>query len=84
MDSDNTFPAHFATVISLDSRFAFVVGGSEDPKGINEVESENLVLIDMMKASSKIKYKTDLTFPVIHPACSIFDKRLLFIVGGQC
>lgn len=46
MSGDNCLPYYFSTVIPLDSRFTFVVGGSLDSQENNEVQSENLVLID--------------------------------------
>ncbi len=70
-------------MIPLDSRFSFVIGGSQDEQGRYPVERENLVLIDTMMGVTKVKFKKDLAHPVIHPACKIYDKRLLFIAGGQ-
>ena len=82
MSGDDEFLSYYSTVIPLDSRFTFVVGGSIEPEGRLVVESENLVLIDTMLGCNKVRFKKDLTYPVIHPACSIFNKRLLFIAGG--
>ena len=82
MTEENEFFAYYSTVIPLDSRFTFVVGGSLEPEGRISVESENLVLIDTMLGCNKVRFRKDLLAPIIHPACSIFNKRLLFIAGG--
>ena len=81
MNGDNEYLAYYSTVVPLDSRFTFVVGGSIEPEGRILVENENLVLIDTMLGCNKVRFRKDI-IPVIHAACSIFDKRLLFIAGG--
>lgn len=43
----------------------------------------NIILIDSGAAKPRIIVKKDLLVPVIYPACSIFDKKLLFIAGGM-
>jgi hypothetical protein len=82
MSGENEYFAYYSTVIPLDSRFTFVVGGSTEEEGRYSVESGNLVLIDTMLGCNKIRFRKDLLAPVISPACSIFNKRLLFIAGG--
>ena len=76
--------AFFPTVVSLDKRFTFAVGGCQDKayQPGREVLKNNLVLIDSGASKPRIMFKKDLYVPVIHPACSIFDKKLLFIAGG--
>ena len=82
MSGEHEYLSYFATVVPLDSRFTFVVGGSTEPEGRFQVESDNLVLIDTMLGCNKVRLRKNLQFAVIHPACSIYDKRLLFIAGG--
>jgi len=82
MSGENEYLSYFSTLIPLDSRFFFVVGGSTEPEGRLEVEIENLILIDTMLGCNKVRLRKNLLIPVIHPACSIYDKRLLFIAGG--
>jgi hypothetical protein len=82
MTGENEYLAFYSTVIPLDSRFTFVVGGSSEDGGRILVENENLVLIDTMLGCNKVRFRKDLLVPVIHPACSIFDKKILFIAGG--
>ncbi len=43
---------------------------------------KNLVLIDTVMLNSRVMFRKNLTHAVLHPACSIFDKKLLFIAGG--
>jgi hypothetical protein len=40
-------------------------------------------LIDPVANNARLILKRDLDVPVVHPACSIFDKKLLFIAGGM-
>lgn len=47
------------------------------------MEQDNLVLLDTVIGSSRVILKKDLKIAVIHAACSIFDKKLLFIAGGM-
>ncbi len=82
MSGENEYFAYCSTVIPLDSRFTFVVGGSVEPEGRISVENENLVLIDTMLGCNKVRFRKDLLAHVIYPACSIFNKKLLFIAGG--
>ena len=82
MSGENEYLSYFSTVVPLDSRFTFVIGGSTEPEGKREVQSENLVLIDTMLGCNKVRLRKSLLVPVIHPACSIYDKSLLFIAGG--
>jgi hypothetical protein len=70
---------HSSTVVSLDSKFIFVIGGTLPTQPPSELETENLALIDI---EEKTCYKISLKKPVSRAACSIFNKRLLFIAGG--
>ena len=58
----------------------FVVGGTLPNQPPSELEKENLALIDI---EEKTCFKTNLKKPVSRPACSISNKRLLFIAGGK-
>jgi hypothetical protein len=40
-------------------------------------------LIDPVANNARLIVKRELRVPVVHPACSIFDKKLLFIAGGM-
>jgi hypothetical protein len=76
----------FPTVVSLDNRFLFTVGGCLDKKYKpgREVLKNNLVLIESgLFLKPRIIFKKDLEVPVIYPACSLFDRKLLFIAGGM-
>ena len=48
-----------------------------------EKPTDNLILIDPVANNARLIVKRDLKIPVVHPACSIFDKKLLFIAGGM-
>lgn len=48
-----------------------------------EKQTENLILIDPVANNARLIVKRDLKIPVVHPACSIFDRKLLFIAGGM-
>jgi hypothetical protein len=48
-----------------------------------EKPTDNLILIDPVANNARLIVKRNLRTPVVHPACSIFDKKLLFIAGGM-
>ena len=83
MPATSQTKAFFPTVIPLDKRFFFAVGGCKDKVYQPGREMPNLVLIDPVANNARIAVSKDLTTPVIHPACSIFDRKLLFIAGGM-
>jgi len=64
-----------------------VVGGSPDkvwyPEQKDIQVKDNIILVDTVIMQSRIMFKRDLPEAVSHPACSIFDKKLLFIAGGM-
>ncbi len=70
-------------MVSLDSKFLFLIGGSLDPYFLGEFESipeYSILLIDI--ESRKVLHKGKMMHFRSNPAVALFEKEKIFIAGG--